>query len=106
MQWQKTVQEAIDFIFNSIKNIDPNNTNITHEDVKSVFEDIFDEKIEQATTLYLNDIDKNIMAENSNDEKFIDDYLAQRIPKYYEIIADTVTEIIEEYTKDEKITSI
>jgi adenylosuccinate synthase len=97
MQEVKTQQEAINFIFQSIKKIDPDNTKITYEDVNDLFNEFFDEKIEKIADTYLNEIDKNIMSENIDDEIFINNYLAQRIPKYYEMITDTVVEIMKAY---------
>jgi len=103
MQQGKTPQQAIEFIFNSIRNIDPNNTKITKEDVKDLFDELFEEKIEQVASTYLNDIDRNIISENIDNNDFINNYFAQRIPKYHEMISDTISEIVEEYTIDEEL---
>ncbi len=93
-------QAAIDFIFQSLKNIDSSNKKIEKEDVEMLFFDIFDEEIEKITGATLNDIDKNILSEHYNNQIFIDNYLSQRIPNYYAIISNVVAKIISEYMKE------
>ena len=67
------------------------------------FGEPFEEKIEQVASTYLNDIDRNIISENIDNNDFINNYFAQRIPKYHEMISDTISEIVEEYTIDEEL---
>ena len=101
MYTPKTAQEAIDYILQSIKNIDPTNTEVTREDVEDLFYDLFDEKIEIASEWVLNDVDNNLLAEKIDDEAFVDNYLAQRIPHYYDLVTETVAEIMNEYMSDD-----
>jgi len=49
MYTPKTPQEAINYIVQSIKNVDPDNIEVTREDVEELFYDLFDEKIETAS---------------------------------------------------------
>lgn len=102
MYTPKTPQEAINYIVQSIKNVDPDNIEVTREDVEDLFYDLFDEKIETASAWVLNDVDKNLLAEKIDDEAFVDNYLAQRIPHYYDLVTETVAEIMTAYMSDEE----
>lgn len=101
MYTPKTPHEAIDYILQSIKSIDPDNNEVSREDVEDLFYDIFDDKIEKVAATALTDVDKNLLAEKMDDETFVDNYLAQRIPHYYDMVTETVAEIMTEYMSDD-----
>ncbi|MBP7885012.1 hypothetical protein KAZ93_02470 [Patescibacteria group bacterium] len=46
-------------------------------------------------------MDNKLLAEKIDDEAFVDNYLAQRIPHYYDLVTETVAEIMNEYMSDD-----
>ena len=81
------MQEATDYLYNQLKEINPD---IEKDDV---YDTIMDEVLESAEYM-LTDEDIKFLEDNEKDTTAIDEYLQSKIPDYKELLSDIVIDMV------------
>jgi len=82
-----SIQQATDYIYTQLKEINPD---IQKDDV---YDTIMDEVLESAEYI-LSDEDVRFLEENEKNNKAIDDYLQWIIPDYSDLLSDIVVDMV------------
>ena len=89
-----TIQQATEYVFNQLKELNPE---IQKDDV---YDTIMDEVLESAEYI-MTDEDVKFLEENEKDTTAIDEYLQRKIPDYEELLSDIVTDMVSEEILEE-----
>ncbi len=89
MEKIKNIQQATEYVYNQLKEINPD---IEKDDV---YDTIMDEVLE-SIEYTLTDEDVRFLEENEKNLTTIDDYLATKIPDYQDLLDDIVTDMVSE----------
>lgn len=91
----KTIKEAADYIYDSIKNIDSEET---FDDVdQMVIWDLIKETLFTKFEDKLDEEDLNVLDQKFDDDPFIEEYLQKRFPNYDKILEETIKDVLMEY---------
>ena len=80
-------QQATDYLYNQLKEINPD---IEKDDI---YDTIMDEVLESAEYM-LTDEDIKFLEDNEKDTTAIDEYLQSKIPDYKELLSDIVIDMV------------
>lgn len=94
MEKIKNIQQATEYVYNQLKEINPE---IEKDDV---YDTIMDEVLE-SIEYTLTDEDVRFLEENEKNLTTIDDYLATKIPDYQDLLDDIVTDMVSEEILEE-----
>ncbi len=94
MEKPTNMQQATDYVYNQLKEINPE---IEKDDV---YDTIMDEVLESIEYI-MTDEDMKFLEENKNNLTAIDDYLATKIPDYQDLLDDIVTDMVSEEILEE-----
>lgn len=87
MEKIKNIQQATEYVYNQLKEINPE---IEKDDVYDTIMDEILESVEYALT----EEDVRFLEENEKNLTAIDDYLATKIPDYQDLLDDIVTDMV------------
>lgn len=87
MEKINNLQEATNYVYNKLKEVNPD------VDRNDVFDTILDEMMESSEYIML-DEDTRFLEDNADDQTAIDDYLQAKIPDYHELLTDIVNDMI------------
>lgn len=94
MEKIKNIQQATEYVYNQLKEINPE---IEKDDVYDTIMDEILESVEYALT----EEDVRFLEENEKNLTAIDDYLATKIPDYQDLLDDIVTDMVSEEILEE-----
>ena len=94
MEKFNNLQEATDYVYNKLKEINPD------VEKNDVFDTILDEMLESSEYIML-DEDDRFLEENADNQQAIDEYLQSKIPDYHELLDDIVTDMVSEEILEE-----
>lgn len=83
------IQQATDYIYDQIKELNPD------VEKNDVYETIMDEIIESAE-YSLDDEDVKFLEDNEKDLQVVDKYLQKKIPEYQEFLSEIVADMIDD----------
>ena len=87
------MQQATDYLYNQLKEINPD---IEKDDV---YDTIMDEVLESAEYM-LTDEDIKFLEDNEKDMTAIDEYLQSKIPDYKDLLSDIVVDMVSDEIMD------
>ncbi|MFA7298699.1 MAG: hypothetical protein WC010_03585 [Candidatus Absconditabacterales bacterium] len=87
MENVKNIQQATDYIYSQLKEINPE---IQKDDV---YDTIMDEILE-SVEFTLTDEDVKFLEDNEKDTTAIDEYLQSKIPDYKDLLSDIVVDMV------------
>ena len=90
----KNLQEATDYIYDKLKETNPD---VEKDDV---YETILDEILESSEYIML-DEDARFLEENAENQQAIDEYLQSKISDYHDLLNDIVTDMVSEDVVEE-----
>lgn len=91
----KTIKEAADYIYDSIKNIDSEET---FDDVdQMVIWDLIKETLFTKFEDKLDEEDLDILEQKIDDDAFIEEYLQKRFSNYDAVLEETIKDVLMEY---------
>lgn len=90
-----TIQEATEYVYNQLKEINPE---IQKDDV---YDTIMDEVLESVEYILM-DEDVKFLEDNEKDPTAIDEYLQSKIPEYHDLLTDIVTDMVSEEIVEEE----
>jgi len=94
MEKIKNMKQATDYVYNQLKEINPD---IEKDDV---YDTIMDEVLESAEYI-MTDEDVKFLEDNEKDTVAIDEYLQSKIPDYEELLSDIVVDMVSEEILEE-----
>jgi hypothetical protein len=94
MEKIKNIQQATEYVYNQLKEINPE---IEKDDVYDTIMDEILESVEYALT----EEDVRFLEENEKNLTAIDDYLATKIPDYQDLLDDIVTDMVSDEILEE-----
>ena len=83
----KNIQQATDYVYKQLKEINPD------IDKDDVYDTIMDEILE-SVEYTLTDEDVKFLEDNEKDTTAIDEYLQSKIPEYKELLSDIVVDMV------------
>jgi hypothetical protein len=83
----KNIQQATDYVFKQLKEINPD------IDKDDVYDTIMDEILE-SVEYTLTDEDVKFLEDNEKNTTAIDEYLQSKIPEYKELLSDIVVDMV------------
>lgn len=87
MEKIKNIQQATEYVYNQLKEINPE---IEKDDV---YDTIMDEVLE-STEYIMTEEDMKFLEENEKNLQAIDEYLSRKIPDYSDLLDDIVTDMV------------
>lgn len=93
--------EAVSYLQNNLNTYDPNNL-FDEEEVRDIlFENVFSKIDDEVLESVFTDKDRELLAEDGDNEELIISMLASRIPNFYANMTETVAELLQEYMTEE-----
>lgn len=89
--------EAVTYLQKNLNTYDPNNP-FDEEEVRDIlFENVFEKIDDEVLESIFTDKDRELLAEDGDNEELIISMLASRIPNFYANMTETVAELLQEY---------
>lgn len=93
--------EAVTYLQKNLNIYDPNNP-FEEEEVRDIlFENVFSKIDDEVLESIFTDQDKELLAEDGDNEDLIISMLASRIPNFYANMTETVAELLQEYMDED-----
>lgn len=94
--------EAVTYLQKNLNTYDPNNP-FDEEEVRDIlFENVFTKIDDEVLESVFTGDDRELLAEDGDNEELIISMLASRIPNFYANMTETVAELLQEYMDEDE----